>query len=137
VNVFDVHRSIIDQYTKYVQSFLSISDERVRRFIEEQILRDGMLWPDALVQLNPAYERAETVQEMVQQRRLNATCGDVFRTGDGVSFRLYRHQREGTYALRQRADYDASRVSQDQSARALRRTRMLVEAVQHGESGIV
>lgn len=44
---------------------------------------------------------------------------------------------ERTYALRHRADYGASRVSQDHSARALRRTRMLVEAVQHRESGIV
>lgn len=48
MSIFKMHRLIIDEYRKYVQSFLSVSDERVRAFIEEEILNHNTLWPDIL-----------------------------------------------------------------------------------------
>ena len=39
---------MIDEYSKYVQSFLSIADERVRAFIEESLLKNQVLWPDVI-----------------------------------------------------------------------------------------
>ena len=37
MSIFDLRQSVIDEYSKYVQSFLSIADERVRSFIEESL----------------------------------------------------------------------------------------------------
>jgi len=38
MSIFDLRQSVIDEYSKYVQSFHSIADERVRSFIEESVL---------------------------------------------------------------------------------------------------
>ncbi len=62
MSIFDLRQFVIDEYSKYVQSFLSIADERVRASIEELLLRNQALWPDALLQLNPSYEMASTIK---------------------------------------------------------------------------
>ena len=51
MSIFDLRQSVIDEYSKYVQSFLSIADERVRSFIEESLLKNQALWPDVLTLL--------------------------------------------------------------------------------------
>jgi len=56
MSIFEVRELIIEEYGKYIQSFLHISDDRVREFVESEILAQGALWPEALLQLNPAYE---------------------------------------------------------------------------------
>jgi len=43
MSIFDLQQSVIDEYSKYVQSFLSIADERVRAFIEESLLKNRPL----------------------------------------------------------------------------------------------
>lgn len=48
MSIFDLRQSVIDEYSKYVQSFLSIADERVRAFIEESLLKNQVLWPDVI-----------------------------------------------------------------------------------------
>jgi len=42
MSIFDLRQSVIDEYSKYVQSFHSIADERIRAFIEESILEIPM-----------------------------------------------------------------------------------------------
>jgi hypothetical protein len=53
MSIFDLRQFVIDEYSKYVKSFLSIADERLRAFIEESLLKNQALWPDALLELNP------------------------------------------------------------------------------------
>jgi len=38
MSIFDLRQSVIDEYSKYVQSLPSIADERIRAFIEESLL---------------------------------------------------------------------------------------------------
>ena len=40
MSIFDLRHSVIDEYSKYVQSFLSIVDERVREFMEELLTKN-------------------------------------------------------------------------------------------------
>jgi len=94
MSIFDLRQSVIDEYSKYVQSFLSIADERVRAFIEESLLKKQALWPDALLQLNPSYETASTVQDLVNKGKLHPLCAEIFRADGGESIRLYLHQQE-------------------------------------------
>ena len=46
MSIFDLRQSVIDEYSKYVQSFLSIADDRIRAFIENRSKKTGgrMLW---------------------------------------------------------------------------------------------
>lgn len=39
MSIFNLRQSVIDECSKYVQSFLSIADDRVRAFIEESLLK--------------------------------------------------------------------------------------------------
>lgn len=91
-SIFQMHEKIVEDYQKYVQSFLSISDERIRDFIEDHLVRKNSLWPDALIQVNPAYESASTIEKLVQEKVLHPTLADIFRDEQNRSLLLYRHQ---------------------------------------------
>jgi hypothetical protein len=81
MSIFDLRQSVIDEYSKYVQSFLSIADERVRAFVEESLLKNHALWPDALLQLNPSYKMASTIQDLVDEGKLHLPCAPKFSVG--------------------------------------------------------
>jgi hypothetical protein len=49
MSIFDLRQYVIDEYSKYVQSLLFIVDERVRSFIEESLLKNQALWPQAIL----------------------------------------------------------------------------------------
>jgi ATP-dependent helicase YprA (DUF1998 family) len=102
MSIFEMHGQIIDEYRRYVQSFLSIADERAREFTERALLEQNALWPDALLQVNPAYEMAATVETLVHTGSLAPLCADIFRTDKGDSIRLYRHQQEAIQRALQR-----------------------------------
>jgi len=94
VDIFDTYEKVLDRYGEYVQSFFSIADDDIRTFVNEKIMGERALWPDALIQLNPAYEKASTVEALTAAGVLHAGCADIFRNAAGASFRLYRHQEE-------------------------------------------
>ena len=56
MNVFDTHRQIIDDYAQYIRSFINISDPEISRMVEDS-LSEGRLWPQPLLQFNPASEQ--------------------------------------------------------------------------------
>jgi hypothetical protein len=37
MSIFDLRQSVIDEYSKYVQSFLSIADRRMTSYSQEQL----------------------------------------------------------------------------------------------------
>ncbi len=94
MSIFKLHEAIVDDYSNYIQSFFSIADERIQKFVEESLIKRQELWPDVLIQLNPSYKYADTVEQMVLSGKLNKLCGDVFRNRNGASIRLFRHQKE-------------------------------------------
>ena len=56
LNVFQLRESVVREYADYVNSFVNIHDDKVRRFVEK-CLDEGDLWPDPALQLNPASNR--------------------------------------------------------------------------------
>uniref|UniRef100_A0A7V3KNH1 DEAD/DEAH box helicase n=1 Tax=candidate division WOR-3 bacterium TaxID=2052148 RepID=A0A7V3KNH1_UNCW3 len=93
MSIFDLRQAVIDEYGKYVQSFFSIADERIRSFIEESLLQNQALWPDALIQLNPSYQMGVSIQDLVDEGRLDPLCAQIFRD-KGKPIQLFRHQQE-------------------------------------------
>ncbi len=91
MDAFRLRRTVISDYAEYIQSFLTILDPHIGAFVDEK-LAEGVLWPDPLLQLSPAYQAAETVEELSAQQILHQLCGALFRAG-GELLRLHRHQR--------------------------------------------
>ncbi|MFV9504661.1 MAG: DEAD/DEAH box helicase [Oscillochloridaceae bacterium umkhey_bin13] len=96
MDIFQLRQQIIDQYAAYTRSFLTIADPAIRAYVD-QALAAGQLWPDALVQLSPAYNQTNTVADLVERGTLHAGCGEIFRVPDGANglrpLHLFRHQK--------------------------------------------
>lgn len=99
MDVFSLRERVVADYRDYVESFINILDERIEEFVRER-LASGELWPDAVLQLNPAYEPAETLDDLARLGVIRPETARFF----GPSLRLYRHQRDALEAA-QRGDH--------------------------------
>ena len=78
MDVFGLRQRLVDDYADYTRSFIVIRDPTIAARVE------GLLWPDPIVQLNPAFEPGGTVDELVAEGlhghyRTKALILDVYR----------------------------------------------------------
>ena len=92
-DVFKLRDRVVGEYKGYVESFVNIYDQRIEGFVREK-LEEGELWPDAVLQLNPAYEPGPTLGELAAKGELHWGTARFF----GEDLRLYRHQEEAIRA---------------------------------------
>ena len=92
MDAFRLRNTVVGDYSDYIRSFLTILDPRITAFVDEK-LAEGTLWPEPLLQLSPAFQTAETVDDLVAAGVVHPLCGALFR-GDKGSLRLYQHQRQ-------------------------------------------
>jgi hypothetical protein len=109
MDVFDLRQQVIGKYADYVGSFVSIRDPRVRAYVEGE-MASGALWPQPLLQLNPAFEPGDSLADLVAAGELHRGCLEVFRdkpspSEDRGPLRLHRHQVEGIRAARRGRSY--------------------------------
>lgn len=109
MDVFELRHRVIDEYANYVGSFVTIRDDRIRDHVDQQ-MASGILWPQPLLQLNPAFEPGDTIEALVAAGELHPRCLDIFRdkptrTEDRGQLRLHQHQVEGIRAARARQSY--------------------------------
>lgn len=88
MNIFNLHSGIIDDYKSYIESFLSIKDERIKQKVNEEISK-GHLWPEPLIQFNPTFQKGTSIVQLTKQGLLDERLNAVFNGYD-----LYRHQVE-------------------------------------------
>ena len=88
MNVFHTHSRIVEDYATYIRSFLNISDPAILAVVEGE-LKKGKLWPEPLLQFNPAFEMAGSVADLSRDGTLHRDIADIFK---GYTF--YRHQVE-------------------------------------------
>lgn len=99
MDVFALRNSLVSEYRDFVESFLTIRDSRIREFVD-QALSDGLLWPEALVQLNPGFKTPADVDTLVERGLLHEECRRIFRKDKsegnplGRPLKLYQHQIE-------------------------------------------
>ena len=95
MNVFELRERLISDYSSYIRSFIRIRDERVDALVTS-CLDQGRLWPDPLIQLNPSFQYAGTIDDLVAEGVLHSECTRIFRAGkdkgEGKPLRLYQHQ---------------------------------------------
>ena len=104
MNVFELRKKVIEDYSRYVRSFISIRDARIKERVERD-LEEGLLWPQARIGLNPAFAEGAWIDDLVAKRTLHEECSKVFRMKPGPNedkggLRLHRHQVEAIEAVR-------------------------------------
>jgi hypothetical protein len=73
VDVFALRQHLVDDCSEYIRSFLDIAEPRVRGLVDRH-LAEGLLWPHPLIQLNPAFEPGETIEQLVGQDIIHDGC---------------------------------------------------------------
>ncbi len=97
MDVFELRNRLIADCQSDVTSFMALRDERIKERVETS-LREGRLWPEARIGLNPSFESGGTVDELVAEGLLHDRSRAVFRSGKSTSdpvggpMRLHRHQ---------------------------------------------
>jgi len=88
MNVFKTHASIIEDYSSFIHSFISIADPEISRVVD-RALTSGTLWPEPLLQFNPSFEMFGGLDELIKSKTLHGAIGEIFK-----GYKLYRHQVE-------------------------------------------
>ena len=77
-DIFKIHSQIMQDYRDYISSFINISDDKIRREVENQ-LENQVLWPEPLIQFNPAFEYGESVNDLCKQGVLHNDLDNIFK----------------------------------------------------------
>jgi ATP-dependent helicase YprA (DUF1998 family)/very-short-patch-repair endonuclease len=110
MDIFSFRNQIINDYSDYVSSFISIAEPRLRKFVNDSF-SSGSLWPDPLIQLNPTFKPGKTIDELVAERVLHNGCKQVFRrgktkiVGSGEELLLHQHQEDAIRKAREGRHY--------------------------------
>jgi ATP-dependent helicase YprA (DUF1998 family) len=109
MDVFKLRNRLIEDYAAYIESFISIQNDRISKKVEAE-LSAGALWPDPLIQLNPNFEPGEWIDELADQGALHTLTKKIFRLDKstnpmGKPMRLHRHQSDAVLAARTGDNY--------------------------------
>jgi ATP-dependent helicase YprA (DUF1998 family) len=88
IDVFNLHKDIIDDYKCFVNSFINIKTERIRSIVESE-MNQGKFWPEPLIQFNPSFEYGTSIQTLCDKGILHPELAHIFK-----GFSLFRHQVE-------------------------------------------
>ncbi|WP_129677558.1 DEAD/DEAH box helicase [Candidatus Chloroploca sp. Khr17] len=112
MHIFELRDRLIADYNAYISSFFQIRNAQIRATVEAAV-GDGLLWPETLIQLNPAFAPGAWIDDLVAEGVLHAECQRIFRKdkdkpelhGFGRTLRLHRHQEEAVRVARQGHNY--------------------------------
>ena len=90
MKAFEFDQDLIDSYSRFSRSFISIRASDLRQKVEAEY-EAGRFWPESLLSLNPRYRQGPSVDELVASGDLDSATGEIFRI-DGKPIRLHRHQ---------------------------------------------
>ena len=93
-DVFKLRDRVVGEYRDYVESFIHIYDQRIEGFVRDK-LAEGELWPDAVLQLNPAYAPGPTLG---RARGQGASCTGGRRASSARTSGSIRHQEQAIRA---------------------------------------
>src|ERR1700757_5214827 len=102
-DVFGLRDHVVGEYQSYVKSFINILDDRLSDFVKGE-LDQGRLWPDPVLQLNPAFERGADLKTLAREGVILPETARFF----GEEVRLYLHQEEALHIASKRQHYVVS-----------------------------
>jgi len=87
-DIFDFHENVVENFEQFSRSFTTIRAKDISEVVDTEYA-NKRYWPAPLIQINPNYEKASTIADLVKDNTLHSVCGEVFR-----GFHLYTHQQE-------------------------------------------
>lgn len=87
LDIFALRNRVVGEYRAYAESFVHILDSRLDRFVRDELAK-GRLWPEGVLQLNPAYALGPTLGELADAGEIVPETARFF----GQGLRLYEHQ---------------------------------------------
>ena len=87
LDIFALRERVVGEYRSYAESFVHILDQRLDGFVRDELAK-GRLWPEAVLQLNPAYALGPTLGELADGGEIVPETARFF----GRELRLYDHQ---------------------------------------------
>ncbi len=100
LDVFGLREQVVGEYRDYVTSFINIFDDRIDSFVKQE-LESGRLWPEAVLELNPAFQTGPDLASLARNGVILADTARFF----GESLRLYTHQDEALRLAKARKHY--------------------------------
>ncbi len=64
MDILNLYNKLKGSYKDYLESFVAIKDKRIEEKVHDAIAHET-LWPDALIQFNPNYEKGLSINEMI------------------------------------------------------------------------
>jgi superfamily II DNA/RNA helicase len=86
MNVFTLHKQLISEYQAYIKGFINIKDEAIRNQVTVA-LAENKLWPEPLLQFNPAFKPGQSISSLCDESILHPSMAKVFH-----NYSLYEHQ---------------------------------------------
>jgi len=100
MNIFNLRDKTIADYEAFLKSFLKINDNKIREYVDKELSK-GVLWPESILQLNPAYKFGSTIRELCDKKILHQDCATFF----GSELKLYLHQESAIFKAQSKEDY--------------------------------
>ena len=88
MNIFETHEAIINDYERYIRSFIQVSDRRIAETIDRK-LNEGTLFPKPLIQFNPSFLFGDKLSNLCDGHFLHPDISKIF-----AGYDLYKHQVE-------------------------------------------
>lgn len=88
MDILSIHENVIKDYESYIRSFIDIADQDIQKSVEDAI-SSGSLWPEPLIQFNPAFLRDRPLEDLIAEGILHPALGHVFQ-----GYSLFAHQTE-------------------------------------------
>lgn len=113
MDVFALRDRLVSDYEEFTRSFITVRDPRIEAVVDTE-LREGLLWPESLIQLNPSFARGATIDDLAAEGVLHEACRAIFRRGktegaDGAAgstaLRLHQHQEDAIRVAATSANY--------------------------------
>ena len=110
MDVFRIYQRLLEDYRAFTSGYVDVRDPRLRTHVQEQ-LDGGEQWPDPWLSLNPSFQPAGTVEDLVAAGVLHHECAGIFRVKEQLTdagsrgLTLHRHQREAIEIARGGGSY--------------------------------
>lgn len=92
IDIFSLRDTVIDEYKDFARSFTKIFAQDIKDQVEEVYAKEKY-WPEPLIQINPNFQKARSIQDLVANSTLHPLCEKIF-VADGKPLSLYKHQEE-------------------------------------------
>ena len=110
MDVFELQKSVIDEYKKFSGSFTQIKSKEIKSKVDD-LYKDKKFWPEPLLQINPHYASGHSIKELVEEGLLHPKCSEIFAENQGTTdpsdttLKLYKHQEQAISLAKKRQSY--------------------------------